>query len=228
MKDPKWSVFIVLVLFLSAGCAVPIKQSAVANMKSINSLQIVRTKSPGLAKRTLGSQAVATPLLLFGAVGGAIGGGIAMEVESRQGRELAEKCALPDYGKLVFNNFVDSVQKDFPEWPKPVVKEEPVGDESYKCDGYAIVLSVNEVTLDATTASAVLRSWAVARMNDPDGNVVWEKEVMYKSQSRSLEQFVADDGKCLKDELNLSAEKITADLIHHLKYGNSVEKPAGN
>ncbi|MGO9022208.1 MAG: hypothetical protein ACLQVJ_28050 [Syntrophobacteraceae bacterium] len=232
MKELKWLTFIGLILFISWGCATPIKQSAITNMKSMNSLQIVRTKPQCLAERTLGSQAVAMTGVMFGAIGGAISGGISMEVESRHGRELAEKYALPDYGALVFNNFADLVQKDFPDWPKPVVKAEPVNDEDYKCNGYTIVLCVNQVVLDATTASTVLRAWTVAKMNDPDGNVVWEKEVMYKSsdysRSHSLEQFEADNGELLKDELNFSAEKTTADLIHHLKYGNSVEKPAGN
>jgi hypothetical protein len=228
MKRCKCLVFVLLVLFLLEGCAVQMKPSIVDKMKAMNTLQIARTRFSGIVERTPATQAVTLISgAAFGLVGMAVIGGLSGENEYSKGRQLTKRCELPDYSMLVLNSFADMVQKEFPDWPKPGVREEPVGDDTYKSDGYVIVLSVNQVVVDAG-----LQAWAVAKMNDPDGNVVWEKEFTYKSKDYSrfhtTDELEADNCERLKEELEFSAGQIAEVLIDHLKYGNVTKRPAVN
>jgi len=59
---------------------------------------------------------------MFGAIGGALGGAISSTMESSKGKALADGCALPDFSQLVLAGFVERLERDCPDLPKPVLK----------------------------------------------------------------------------------------------------------
>jgi len=67
------------------------------------------------------------------------------------------------------------------------------------------------------------------KMVDNKGEMLWEKEFIYKSQEfgrgRELEEFKAEDGKLLKDEIEFAAEKTASAFIEHLKPNPLMARP---
>lgn len=204
------------------GCATPAKTLTVKNMSEIQSIHIARAECPQFKRKTAGSEAVAFTGIMFGAIGGGLGSLISQGIESSEGKSLAAKCALPDFSKLVLDNFVARIQTDLPDWPKPMVVEKAISND-YKPNDYTIVISVRQNLIDSPDG---LLTSTIARMNDPRGNVVWEKGFIYQSKdySRSLKDPEADKGNLLRSELTFAAEKTANDFVQHLKYGDLAGK----
>ena len=58
-------------------------------------------------------------------------------------------------------------------------------------------------------------------MIDSGGNLLWEKSFTYTSRkfnrNSNLDEFEADNGKSLKDEIKFAVEQTVSDFIGHFK-----------
>lgn len=225
MKGAKWIVSTGFILLLCQACAVPDVPLKIGNMQSINSLQVVRAKPPGLEQITPGAQAIAFAGMMFGAMGAGLGGAISESMEIAGGKALARKCHAPDFGRLVLDDFAAGVPKRLPGWPKLIVTEDPVS-ANYQPEGYTILLRVVNMQVNKSTG---FESYIVAKMTDPQKKIVWKKGFLYKSGDYSRSGFLrkpeAEHGKPLRDEMRFAAEKTASVLIDHLEYsGKPTEK----
>jgi len=67
-------------------------------------------------------------------------------------------------------------------------------------------------------------SKTMVTMKDSQGEVLWQKSFTYVSKDferdKGIDEFEADDGKLLREEIEFAADKTAADFIQHLKNGN--------
>ena len=215
----KYLSVIVLSLIILQGCAAANKPLAVNEMKDIHSIQLVQYEHPPLRRHTMGAMAAGVPFAMFGAIGGGIGGSISMGIEVSQGKDLTEECKLPDFGALVFDGFLSSMHNSLQDWPTPTVRQIPITDEFKPVDsGYTISLHVYTVLISDSDG---LATSTIGEMINPKGETVWKKGYMYKtsdfSKPHSLKALEAENGKLLKQEMIIAAEKTVSDLIRHLK-----------
>jgi hypothetical protein len=150
MKRAKWFVLAGAVVALFQGCATADKPLTVKNMQTITSIKVVRTGPPGYLKKTIASEAVAYTGMMFGAIGGGLGGGISYAMEVESGKKLAEKCSLPDVNKLLEDRFVERLLADLPDCPKLEVAEVPVDKDYKNSSGYLLMVRGGAVNLSAT------------------------------------------------------------------------------
>jgi len=195
-----------------------------ADMQVVQSLQAARFERTHLLRKTVGSQAAALTGVMFGAIGGAVGAGISVGIESSQGKKLEESCSLPDFSTIVFEDFINRLQAVFPDWPKPVIRKIPPSEECKPTDSaHLLVVRVFLMQVDDTNG---LMTRTCGKIVNPSGETVWEKGYVYKSSDfsrpHSLKDLEAENGKLLKQEIALAAEKTVSDLILHLKGAPSV------
>ena len=215
----KWLLVMGVIIALSQGCAPHDKPLVLNEAKTITSIKVARYESACILEKTAGSQAAAFTGVMFGAIGGAIGGAISYSMESSNGKALAVRCGLSDFDQLVLEGFVQRLESDFPDWPKPVVEQYPIKDETsldHSACNFVLKAGIQVDSSGLTTAT-------FAKMIDPKQQVIWEKSFTYKSadfaRSHSLKELEADNGKLLKEEMAFAAEKTASNLIGHLKGG---------
>jgi len=220
---------IALILGLAQGCATTANKPLVAGkMQSATSIEVARYESPCLLKKTAGSQAVAFSGVMFGAIGGALGAVAAHGMEQSGGKSLARECALPDFSRMVLTGFLDRLQNDFPNWPRPDVLDKAIDDEYKPADSkHLIVLRVTQLRVDDSNGLVTVTN---GKMLDPAGQVIWEKGYIYKTREFSrhfaLKDLEAENGKRLKEEFALAAERTISDFAAHLKGAPSPPKPS--
>ncbi len=141
------------------------------------------------------------------------------EMESSKGKALADKCELPDFSQLVQAGFVERLEQEFPDLPKPVVQETPIKVQA-KLDNstsHVLVLWVYDIQL----YDSGLQTKTNAKMIGPKQQVIWQGSYTYDStdfpKPHSASELAADNGKLLREELAFAAEKTVSDLIEHLK-----------
>lgn len=219
MKRIHFCVVAVFLVFLGSlyGCATPDKPLAVREMPKASVIKVVRYDSPQLLKKTAGSKAIALTGVMFGALGGGLGGAISAGLEASAGNELAQRCNLPDFGKLVTDRFVEKVQEDLPEWPELSVEDKPTKEEPKSDSGYLLVV---RVTLVMVESGSGLTTSTTAQMFDPANQVVWQKRFSYKSRDfgrcTALDDLEAENGELLHREFQFAAERTVSSFIHHL------------
>ena len=231
MKFGNWIIITVvgLILLFTQGCATTSKSISLNEFKSIPSIKVVRSNTPGLLKPTAGSQAIAFTGIMFGAIGGGLGGGISAALEAKNGQELSEKCKLPDFGEMVMNEFSEEVLLNQNDFPKMIIEKEPVEDEYLeKSENYLLLL--NFVMLKVENNEGFLAS-TVLKLIDPSKEVISQKIFVYKSinykRCGKLEELEADNGKLLHEEYNFSVEETVKDLLLAFKRGNRTKGSLG-
>ncbi len=205
-----------LSLFILEGCATPQWSLSKADRESIRSVILANHEYLPLMKRTPASEG-------HRAVGGLIGNSMAASVEAREGKVLTESFGLPDFGSLIFDGFVERFQREFPNWPWRAEKT-LIDDEYHPSDSSTHLLTLHVISIHVSN-SCGLSTMTIAKMLTPKGSVVWEKGYQYRtkdfSRLYSLQELEADNGKLLKQELAIAAERTVSDLILHLKGGPS-------
>lgn len=219
-KAVAWTVVLVWVastIFLQ-GCSVAVnKPLALKDMQTITPLKVVRHETPEVRIVSTGRTilGVALGAVLLGGVGAGIG--IAM---------MQEKVGLEDndhdFGLLVEKRFVDQAVKEIPNWPTMDVQERPLTND-YAEKSAVLEFKVNRIAIGNLGGDG-LTSVTIATMKDSNGEVIWEKSFRYSSNDfarggRSSDDFLADDKKLLKEEMEFAADKTVFDFIAHFKAG---------
>jgi hypothetical protein len=71
--------------------------------------------------------------------------------------------------------------------------------------------------------SLEFRATTLVKMKDLKGNVLWEKSFTYKGSNfkriHSVEDFKAEDGFILQEEMEFAADTTASDFIRHFESG---------
>lgn len=219
---------VLLAVLLHACASTPDKALLKKDLEAVNQITIVRYEFPGYMKDTTGSTvaavAVAAPFMVFGLVGGAIGGGLAASVKSAMmksaGKELQGKYTLPDFAELVHKEFSERLPKSLPDWPQAVVETSAVADDYQHPSGGLVTIRTEVRVADG----AGLQTHTAAQLVDSAQNVLWRKGAVYKSSDLNrpckLEELEADNAKLLHEEIAFAVERTVVELIDHLKNGS--------
>lgn len=216
------ALFVVLIWIVSfvflQGCATD--KSFVSNdIKLSTPIKVVRYETPGILRSTM-----TETFFLTAAV--ALPGGSALFVLSDEyARSKGEnmQMKIPDFGNLVMDKLVERLSRERPDWPKLIVERRPVA-EDYSESCVLIEIKVNRLAygyLDIIRGSGNgFLSKTVVAMKDPKGDVLWQKSFTYLSKDyerdKDIDEFEANDGKLLKEEIEFAVEKTVTELIKHL------------
>jgi len=211
----KFTLVMIVVCIISTGfqgCATYRDKAFVKqDMTSLSPLKVVRHETPNIWKFSPGG--TAGGLLL----GGIIGLRVSAELN---GKKLRGKIDIPDFGQLVMDKFVARAGKEVPNWPAMDIEKEPVNAEySYKAG------NILEFKLDnpcfTFESGGCFYSITTVVLKNINGNVLWKRSFGYLSKEygrqRKLEEFEADNGKLLKEEMDFAAEETVSDFIKHFK-----------
>lgn len=211
----KWMGLLVLGSFLF-GCATD-KQLSRDALKPIGSMTAAQYKSPPLLMPTIGSKVVGATGVLFGAIGGGLGGAAQYQMMEGNGRDLQERCKLPDYADLTFKQLVQRIPSEVPGWPQMTVKAEPVVNADELKNIYVLLLSTKMLQVEDGEG---LSAWTAAQLRDPQGNVLWEKNVKYKTKDLKrqceLDALEADQAKLLHEEYDFAIANTVSTIIKDL------------
>lgn len=212
-KITTWIMILLCVASLVfQGCATYRDKAFVKqDMTSLSPLKVVRHETPNIWKFSPGG--TAGGLLL----GGIIGLRVSAELN---GKKLREKIEIPDFGQLVMDKFVARAGKEIPNWPAMDIEKEPVNAEySYKA-GNILEFKLDNPCLTFESGGCFYSITTVVLKN-MNGNVLWKRSFGYLSKEygrqRKLEEFEADNGKLLKEEMDFAAEETASNFIKHFK-----------
>ena len=214
-KIAAWGI--VFVCFVASvffqGCATAGKNIPLANknLSAMPSLRVVRYKTPRniivknntclLMNATIGTA-------LFPVIGTAAG--VIVSVGT-----VEKKIPRPDFGELVMEKFIDRAGREIPHWPVMTIEKEPIGF-GYKFEaGALLVFKVLKLSIDP--GKMEFSSITSVMIKDINGNVLWEKFFTYKGgqfeRRRSLDDFKADNGAFIEEEMEFAAEATVADFL---------------
>lgn len=202
-----------------AGCATD-KSLAKKDMASLSPIKVVRHETPPILRSTM-----AETFFLTSAALALPGGSVLMLISDEYSKTRGEKMQtkIPDFGYLVMHKFVDGLDKEPAKLQLLTAVYKPVG-EDYTDSSPLIEIQVKRIAygyLDFIRGGGNgLLCKTIATMKNPAGDVLWQKSFTYLSKDfgrdKDLDEFEADDGKLLKEELEFAAEKTISDFIAHL------------
>jgi len=225
-----WYIFTSAVtLFFLQGCTTD-KPYVKKDKTLAPPVKVVRCKTPGILRST-----VAETLLLTTATIALPGGSALLvlgdEYTKARGEDMQTK--IPDFGYLVMNKFVERINKEMPDWPALTAEYNPVEDD-YTDTCVLIEFKVKRISygyLDFIRGGGNgFYSKTVVTMKDQNGEVLWQKSFAYLSKDfnrcRDIDEFEAENGKLLMEEMEFAAEKTVSDFISHLngKQKESINK----
>ncbi|MDA8124732.1 MAG: hypothetical protein M0009_06050 [Deltaproteobacteria bacterium] len=225
---------LVLLLLLLQGCASQNKALINEDLRSINQVRSIRYQFDGYMKETTGanitSLLVATPFMLFGAIGGGIGGALYASVKDSMmlsaGKEMQSKCNLPDFTELVQKRFSERLPQSIPAWPQMIVETNAV-DKVYENKSDCLLSISTRVVVSDDNG---LQTQTIAQLVHPARDVLWKKIATYTSSEANhpckIEELEADNGKLLNEEVGYAVEKTVVALLDHLKNGDEIKEPA--
>lgn len=229
------TIGIIAVLFLNQGCASTSNQALLnQDRKALGPVTMVRYETPGILK----SSGTETGVMALATL--AVPGGSALLVVGDaygKARGADTQNAIPDFGAMVMDKFVESVNQAKPGWPQLSVVREPLKEElNDNIKTTTIALDVKRIaygTVDLTRGGVVLDrgmekgvvadgflSKTVVTMKNPQGDILWEKSYIYLSEDynrgKTLDQLEADNFSLLKEEMVFAADKTVQDFVSHL------------
>jgi len=232
-------MIIVLALFLNQGCASKSNQAFLNNNRAaLGPIKMVRYETPGILK----SSGTETGVIALATL--AVPGGSALFVVGDaygKSRGAATQSLIPDFGSMVMDRFLESVNQTEPGWPELSAVREPLKEKmNDNVKTTTIELDVKRLaygSIDLTRGGIILdrgmdkgifcdgfMSKTVVTMKDPQGEVLWQKSYIYLSEDydrgMSVEELEANDLSLLKEEMMFAAEKTVQDFVSHLN-GNA-------
>lgn len=213
-KITTWIMILLCVASLVfQGCATYRDKAFVKqDMMSLSPLKVVRHETPSFNKLTPGG--TAGGLLL----GGVIGLAISAELS---GKKLREKIEIPDFGQLVMDKFVARAEKEILNWPAMDIEQKPLDSEYSHKSGNTLEFKLPYNPYLTFEKGGCFGSVTTVTLKNTNGNILWKKTFAYLSKTydrqRKIEEFEADSGKLLKEEMNFAAEETVSDFIKHFK-----------
>jgi hypothetical protein len=197
------------------------------DVTSLAPLKVVRYDTPGILRSTMAE----TLFLTTAAV--ALPGGSALILLNDgycKARGETMQTKIPDFGYLVMNKFIERMNMETSKWPVLTFEPKPVG-EDYAESCTLIEFKVKRLAygyLDFVRGGGNgFLSKTVVTMKDPNGEILWQKSFTYLSKDfkrdKNIDEFEAEDGRLLKEEMEFAAEKTVSDFIAHLNGENLQE-----
>jgi len=192
------------------GCATLQSSLKKDDYDAIKRVKVVRSTTPEFWVRTAASL-LASPL------------SIAID---RNATNDANKHTIPDIGDLLTKSFASQINDEFPNWTDIYIETKPVEmpakmqeGEQYKYkDGHLLTLYIDSAGLAWDSGFfATVR----AHMVNSDGKIIYHAFTFYRTSNygdyRTREEYLADGGKLLIEEMQIAADRISKDVIKHLK-----------
>lgn len=180
------------------------------SIKSIDSMELVMRETPKIEIATLGG-------LIMQSLGGLLTAPVGVAVNKNNEKKVKEGVEILDFGVLVMKLFSERAGKEIPDWPKTSIREEPVGRRYKSGTGHHIEFTVDKWGV----AGKYFYALTIATMKNSKGRRVWAKKFSYHSSSyrrgMKLKQYMAEDGKLLKEEIAHAADLTVAHFIKSLK-----------
>jgi hypothetical protein len=207
-----YCIFSILVII--CGCATGNISLSQKEFDKLRSMKLVRYETSKLQIHT-GSTMVA---------GGLLFGGFGMEALGREkGKELTEKCSLPDFSKLTIEMFVNKVSNEIKDWPSMTVEENPVEDDYVSQTDHLMTFKTGMLWLYSFGAMKGLNTLVEAKITTPSGERVWRQTYFYQQKKfgevPDIEVFEAENCRVLKEQLNFAANQTASEFIKDLKKG---------
>ena len=216
-------IFSLMVSFIFLqGCAAD-KQYVKNDAALLTPLKCVRYETPGIIRSTMAETFFLTSAAVALPGGSAL---ILLSDEYAKSRGEAMQMKIPDFGNLVMSRFVEKMAQDA-AWPSLTAEAAPLKEEpAESCT--LIEFKVKRLAygyLDIVRGGGNgFLSKTMVTMKDSQGEVLWQKSFTYVSKDferdKGIDEFEADDGKLLREEIEFAADKTAADFIQHLKNGN--------
>jgi hypothetical protein len=227
----KRAVFIwAAALFLIQGCASDrayVKNNSVA----LSPLKVIRHETPGILRSTM-----AETFFLTAATVGLPGGSLLIvlgdEYSKARGQDMQMK--IPDFGNLVVKKFAEKLNRDVIEEGCVLnLEDKPVGEDFMPlCTVMEFKvgrLAYGYLDFVRGSGSNGFLSKTTVTMKDQTGEVLWQRSFTYLSKDygrdREIDEFEAEEGRLLKEEIEFAAEKTAADFVGHLN-GNEKDELA--
>lgn len=224
-------LFWMISLVLLQGCVVD-KPFVKKDLKSIDFIKVARHEPPIFRKYTSATKGVrdlGTALVIVAPVVGpamyliSATALLVSEGVSTIGGKIKEgQLSILDFGEIVMKKFTQSVRKEIPQWPMMIIKKSPI-DQNYSHEsGILLEFRVIDWGVRYEGMYAPTEGFFTTtnvKMVDHEGKVLWERTFRYESEefarSLTLEEFEANNGKLLKEEIEFAAERTVTDFIEY-------------
>lgn len=196
-------------------------------------LKCVRYQTPAIMRKSK------TGTLLLASAALALPGGSALVVlDDKIGEAGGEKVrgGIPDFGYLVVDKFVEKLNGNGNVLPLVATQEKPIPEEREvpalpgqpEKEKREETCTVIEVKVKKIVYGYVgvfkgtgFLTDAVARLRDPKGDILWQKDYSYFSKdfnrSREIEEYEAEGGKFLREEFNFAADQTASAFFEDIK-----------
>jgi len=196
------------IIFLN-GCALD-KTFVKKDMASLGPMKVVRHEPPGFEVQTGGG-------MFLIALGGCVTAPAGAYIIHQRSKEI--RPHLPDFTELVMNSFVEKAGKEIAGWPQVSIEPAPVKKDYKYTEGS--LLEFKLINIYAVHFVMGFITETRVTMKDANGDVIWRKSFSYKSRSldrkKSIDEFTAEQGKLLKEEMVFAADYTAMDFIKHFK-----------
>ncbi len=199
-------IFITLIAIslITQGCASTNMSLSKSNFESIKSVYVARTATPKLEVKTL------TGAILFG-------GGVLDPLVTDLSSKEARRFDFPDISELLLKNFASQAKNEISTWSDLHVVATPVAEGYNINDGNLLIFNVTEFRLHMRG----LGIGANVQMFDKDKNTIFKHRIWYGTfqygDYKSQDEYLADNGKLLIEEMNIAAGRIGKEIVAQLK-----------
>jgi hypothetical protein len=204
---------------LMQGCATN-KALIKRELTNIPQLRVVRYATPEIKVKTFWRSVLgAFPGFM---VLGPAGAGVAAAGADLTAKKVDKGVEIQDFGYLVMTKFVERIKTEWPSWPSMTMQEEPIIQRNDQ-EGLVLAFQVKGISLAYLGAfrGNGLVCLTIASLKQAKGDVLWQKEYFYNSsdfkRGRDMDEFMADGGKLLREEIEFAAEQTIVDFIKHIK-----------
>lgn len=200
-------VLVIAAIFLSGCVSVPLVNS---DINSLGPIEMVMYKTPKIQVTTLGG-------LFLQSLGGLLTAPVGIAINENAAKKVKDGVILLDLGGLVMKHFSERVRKEIPNWPEMTIRDQPV-NKNYESEvGNTLEFRVHQWGI----ANRYFNSLTIVTLKNSNSKILWRKNSYYHSsmykRGRKLEEFLADNGKLLKEEIAFAANTTVSDFINHIK-----------
>jgi hypothetical protein len=202
------SAIVILAIFLSS--CVQSARFVNSDPNSLGPIKVVMYKTPKINVATLGG-------LFLQSLGGLLTAPVGIVINENAAQKVKGGVKLLDFGGLVMMHFSERVGQEISNWPQMIIIDQPVNKGYKSADGNQLEFAVDKWGV----AGRYFYSLTIVTMKSSDGQILWKKAFSYHSSTygrgMALEEFLADNGKLLKEEVAFAADLTVTDFINHLK-----------
>lgn len=241
-------ITLVLSSVFMSGCAKQHFPFETKNMTSLAPLKIVYYGEPSKmgVKNPYGRMASSGVAILISPIIGLAGETGIYLWEIGKEKDIY-KANIPDLGQLVMKTFVERAPREVANWPTMTVDEKPFNRDDVNNfiknkSGSILIFQIARTIENVRGAGflpvfASLKSYPIYELNahnglvatirtvlqDPEGKIVWAKYSKYSSRifgrNMNFNEYLADDYRLLREEIEFAANTIVSELIDNLLKG---------